>query len=83
MFDIDGGITFAGMAGSVKAPVAMRAIGVPATGTTGIVDISTIDSNAIVAIYDVAGRKVENMTSGIYIIKVRENDKIVTKRVSL
>ena len=83
MFDIDGGITFAGMAGSVKAPVAMRAIGVPAAGTTGIVDISTIDSNAIVAIYDVAGRKVENMTSGIYIIKVRENDKIVTKRVSL
>ncbi|MBQ8365369.1 MAG: T9SS type A sorting domain-containing protein [Bacteroidaceae bacterium] len=83
MFDIDGGITFAGMAGSVKAPVAMRAIGIPATGTTGIVDINTIDSNAIVAIYDVAGRKVENMTSGIYIIKVRENDKIVTKRVSL
>lgn len=83
MFDIDGGITFAGMAGSVKAPVAMRAIGVPATGTTGIVDINTIDSNAIVAIYDVAGRKVERMTSGIYIIKVRENDKIVTKRVSL
>ena len=83
MFDIDGGITFAGMAGSVKAPVAMRAIGVPATGTTGIVDINTIDSNAIVAIYDVAGRKVERMTSGIYIIEVRENDKIVTKRVSL
>ena len=34
-----------------------------------------------VAIYDISGRKVEQMTEGIYVIKVREGDKIVTKKV--
>ena len=50
-------------------------------GTTGIVDINSIDSNNVEAIYDISGRKVEQMTEGIYVIKVREGDKIVTKKV--
>ena len=65
------------MAGSVKAPVMMGAM----VGTTGIVDINSIDNNNIEAIYDLSGRKVEQMTEGIYVIKVREGDKIVTKKV--
>ncbi len=83
LFDIDGGVTFAGMAGSVKAPVAMHAIGVPVGGATGIVDINAIDQSCIEAIYDIEGRMVEKMTNGVYIIKVREGDKVVTKKVIL
>ena len=77
--DLDRELQFAGMAGSVKVPVAMGTI----EGTTGIVDINSIDSNSIEAIYDVSGRKVEKMTNGIYILKVREGDKIVTKKVCM
>lgn len=75
--DIDRELQFSGMAGSVKAPVTMGTI----EGTTGIVDINSIDSNNVDAIYDISGRKVEQMTEGIYVIKVREGDKIVTKKV--
>ena len=75
--DLDRELQFAGMAGSVKVPVTMGTI----EGTTGIVDINSIDSNNIEAIYDISGRKVEQMTEGIYVIKVREGDKIVTKKV--
>ena len=77
--DLDRELQFAGMAGSVKVPVAMGTI----EGTTGIVDINSIDSNSIEAVYDVSGRKVEKMTNGIYILKVREGDKIVTKKVCM
>lgn len=77
--DLDRELQFAGMAGSVKVPVTMGTI----EGTTGIVDINSIDSNSIEAIYDVSGRKVEKMTNGIYILKVREGDKIVTKKVCM
>ena len=75
--DLDRELQFAGMAGSVKVPVTMGTI----EGTTGIVDINSIDNNNIEAIYDISGRKVEKMTEGIYVIKVREGDKIVTKKV--
>ena len=75
--DLDRELQFAGMAGSVKVPVTMGTI----EGTTGIVDINSIDNNNIEAIYDISGRKVEQMTEGIYVIKVREGDKIVTKKV--
>ena len=75
--DLDRELQFSGMAGSVKAPVTMGTI----EGTTGIVDINSIDSNNVEAIYDISGRKVEQMTEGIYVIKVREGDKIVTKKV--
>ena len=75
--DLDRELQFSGMAGSVKVPVTMGTI----EGTTGIVDINSIDSNNVEAIYDISGRKVEQMTEGIYVIKVREGDKIVTKKV--
>lgn len=75
--DLDRELEFSGMAGSVKVPVTMGTI----EGTTGIVDINSIDSNNVEAIYDISGRKVEQMTEGIYVIKVREGDKIVTKKV--
>ena len=77
MLDVAQEIPFGDMAGSISAPVLMGTI----DGTTGIVDINTIDSNNVEAIYDITGRKVEQMTEGIYVIKVREGDKIVTKKV--
>ena len=77
--DLDSELDYTGIAGSVKAPVTMGTM----EGTTGIVDISTIDSNSIEVIYDLSGRKVEKMTDGIYILKVRENGKVVTKKVRL
>ena len=77
LLDVAQEIPFGDMAGSISAPVLMGTI----DGTTGIVDINTIDRNNVEAIYDISGRKVEQMTEGIYVIKVREGDKIVTKKV--
>lgn len=74
--DLDRELQFSGMAGSVKAPVTMGTI----EGTTGIDNVKGENGN-VKAIYDISGRKVEQMTEGIYVIKVREGDKIVTKKV--
>ena len=74
--DLDRELQFSGMAGSVKVPVTMGTI----DGTTGIDEITDNRVQSTV-IYDLSGRKVEQMTEGIYVIKVREGDKIVTKKV--
>ena len=74
--DLDRELQFAGMAGSVKNPVTMGTI----EGTTGIDNVKGENGN-VKAIYDISGRKVEQMTEGVYIIKVREGDRIVTKKV--
>ena len=74
--DLDRELQFAGMAGSVKVPVTMGTI----EGTTGIDEITDNRVQSTV-IYDLSGRKVEQATEGIYVIKVREGDKIVTKKV--
>ena len=74
--DLDRELQFSGMAGSVKAPVTMGTI----EGTTGIDEVKGENGN-VKTIYDISGRKVEQMTEGIYVIKVREGDKIVTKKV--
>ena len=74
--DLDRELQFAGMAGSVKVPVTMGTI----EGTTDIDNVKGENGN-VKTIYDLSGRKVEKMTEGIYVIKVREGDKIVTKKV--
>ena len=74
--DLDRELQFSGMAGSVKAPVTMGTI----EGTTGIDEVKGENGN-VKTIYDISGRKVDQMTEGIYVIKVREGDKIVTKKV--
>ncbi len=74
--DLDRELQFAGMAGSVKVPVTMGTI----EGTTGIDEVKGENGN-VKTIYDLSGRKVEKMTEGIYVIEVREGDKIVTKKV--
>ena len=74
--DLDRELQFSGMAGSVKNPVTMGTI----EGTTGIDNVKGENGN-VKAIYDISGRKVEQMTEGVYIIKVREGDRIVTRKV--
>ena len=75
--EIDTELAFADMAGTAKAPVLMGVLG----GTTGIADVDAIDSNDIEAVYDATGRAVSEMTNGVYIIKVREGNRVVTKKV--
>ena len=75
--DVTTELTFTDMAGTAKSPVLMGVL----DGTTGIVDINSIDNNSIETIYDAAGRAVSEMTEGIYILKVREGDRVVTKKV--
>ena len=75
--DVTTELTFTDMAGTAKSPVLMGVL----DGTTGIVDINSIDSDNIEAIYDAAGRAVSEMTEGIYILKVRKGDRVVTKKV--
>lgn len=50
-------------------------------GTTDINGVADINEDDIVAIYTLNGQKVSEMTEGVYIIQVRENGKIVTKKV--
>ena len=70
-------VAFADMIGSAKAPIFLGKV----DGTTGIIDVNAIDADSIEGIYDISGRRVDNMTQGIYILKVREGDQIVTKKV--
>ncbi len=76
LLDVAQEIPFGDMAGSISAPVVMGTI----DGTTGIDEVKGENGN-VKAVYDLTGRKVEQMTEGIYVIEVREGDKIVTKKV--
>ncbi|MBQ8901296.1 MAG: hypothetical protein IJY72_10090, partial [Akkermansia sp.] len=55
--DLDRELQFSGMAGSVKVPVTMGTI----EGTTGIDEVKGENGN-VKTIYDISGRKVEQMT---------------------
>ena len=76
-YAVEAEVAFAEMVGSYKEPIDMGAV----LGTTDINDINTIDEAAIVAIYDMKGRRVTEMSEGIYILKIRQGDTIVTKKV--
>lgn len=75
--DIETSISFTDKAGSAKAPVPMGVV----NGTTGITSIDSIDEETIEAIYDMSGREVKEMTSGLYIVKLRVDGKTVTKKI--
>jgi hypothetical protein len=76
--DIKESAAYSMMAGSLAAPLSLTADG---NGTTDINGVADIDEDDIVAIYTLNGKKVTEMAEGIYIIQVRENGKIVTKKV--
>ncbi len=76
--DIKESAAYSMMAGSLATPLSLTA---DDNGTTDINGVADIDEDDIVAIYTLNGQKVSEMTEGVYIIQVRENGKIVTKKV--
>lgn len=76
--DIKESAAYCMVAGSLTTPFSLTADG---NGTTDINGVADIDEDDIVAIYTLNGQKVSEMTEGVYIIQVRENGKIVTKKV--
>lgn len=76
--DVKETTSYALMKGSLKAPFSLTADG---NGTTDINGVADVNEEDIIAIYTINGKKVAEMTEGIYIIQVRENGKIVTKKV--
>ena len=76
--DIKESAAYSMMAGSLATPLSLTADG---NGTTDINGVADINEDDIVAIYTLNGQKVSEMTEGVYIIQVRENGKIVTKKV--
>lgn len=76
-FDLNETLTYAQRAGSLKNPVVLTSNGI----ATGIAEVEASD-NAVEGIFDLSGRRVENMNAGgIYFIKTFENGKIVARKV--
>lgn len=75
--DINESVTYAQRVGSLKAPVVLTSNAI----STGIIEMAASDKSAE-GIFDLSGRRVEKMnTGGVYIVKSRQNGKIVTKKV--
>lgn len=75
--DINERVTYAQRVGSLKAPVVLTSNAI----STGIIEMAASDKSAE-GIFDLSGRRVEKMnTGGVYIVKSRQNGKIVTKKM--
>ena len=75
--DINESVTYAQRVGSLKAPLVLTSNAI----STGIIEMAASDKSAE-GIFDLSGRRVEKMnTGGVYIVKSRQNGKIVTKKV--
>ena len=76
-FELDETITYSQRAGSLKNPVKLTSDAI----ATGIAETIAPDAT-VEGIFDLSGRRVENMNAGgIYIIKTLENGKIVARKV--
>ena len=80
---MDETLPFQSKAGSVKAPVRLSSATMTHDIATGISSVTCAGNQGIQAegIYDLNGRRVSEMTHGIYIVKTLENGKLVTKKV--
>lgn len=75
--DLNETLTYAQRAGSLKKPVVLTSEGI----ATSIAE-KTASEAAVEGIFDLSGRRVENMNAGgIYIIKTLENGKIAARKV--
>lgn len=75
--DLNETLTYAQRAGSLKKPVVLTSEGI----ATNIAE-KTASEAAVEGIFDLSGRRVENMNAGgIYIIKTLENGKIAARKV--
>ena len=76
--DLNETLTYAQRAGSLKNPVVLTSDAI----VTGIAEVEASDDAAVQGIFDLSGRRVENMNAGgIYIVKTLENGKIVARKV--
>lgn len=82
-YEMDETLPFQSKAGSVKAPVRLSSATMAHDIATGISSVTGAGNQGIQAegIYDLNGRRVNEMTHGIYIVKTLENGKLVTKKV--
>jgi hypothetical protein len=74
-FNINETVNYAGRLGSLQQPLALSAD--IATSITG----SELADGEIEAIYDASGRRVNEMTNGTYIVKLRQGNKVITQKV--
>lgn len=76
--DLNETLTYAQRAGSLKNPVVLTSDAI----VTGIAEVEASDDAAVQGIFDLSGRRVENMNAGgIYIVKTLENGKVVARKV--
>lgn len=76
-FDLDETITYSQRAGSLKRPVVLTSNAI----ATGVAAVESA-GGAVEGIFDLSGRRVENMNAGgIYIVKTLENGKVVARKV--
>ena len=74
-FDINETVNYAGRLGSLQQPLTLSAD--IATGIIG----AELANGEIEAIYDASGRRVNEMTNGTYIVKLRQGNKVITQKV--
>ncbi len=75
--DLNETIKYTSVVGSLDEPVELSAD----VMTTGISCIRNIEQDKIMEIHDIAGRKVTEMESGIYLVSYNLNGAIVTKKI--
>ena len=82
-YEMDETLPFQSKAGSVKDPISLSSATMAHDIATGIQAVAGAAGQGIQAegIYDLNGRRVSEMTHGIYIVKTLENGKLVTKKV--
>ena len=76
-FDLNESLPYTGRVGSLRAPFMLTGNDV----VSGIEQVGSTAGMTLEAIYDMDGRRVTEMTQGIYIVKMRQGDKMITKKI--
>ena len=77
IFELNESVVYAGRLGSLNAPFVF-------TGNdlvSGIGQVGAAAGEEVEAVYDLNGRRVNETGKGIYILKVRQGDKVISKKV--
>jgi len=75
--DVNETLNYSLKSGSLESPVCLSA----GEEATAIVSVAEMDSESITAIHDITGRRVNTMTSGIYLVTYNQNGRNVTIKV--
>ena len=77
LFDVDGSVTYSDKAGSLDNPLILSIGDV----VTQIDDVE-LDNVTPTALYDMTGRRVSEMTKGVYVAEYDINGTIITKKIT-